>query len=169
MANADKAAFVARYGSIYEHSPWVAERAWDVLADSADVADIATAMARCVDTASDAEKSRLICAHPDLAGRAAVHGELTVASSGEQTSAGIDQCTPDEFERFQKLNKRYKEKFDFPFVMAVRGSNRHAILAAFEERLQNDAQAEFARALNEIHKIARLRLGALQQQEGNAT
>ncbi|ANO52382.1 2-oxo-4-hydroxy-4-carboxy-5-ureidoimidazoline decarboxylase [Woeseia oceani] len=169
MSAAEKAAFVARYGGIYEHSSWVAERAWELLGGSGNAAEIAATLAHCVDVATDAEKRRLICAHPDLAGRAAVRGELTAESSGEQASAGIDQCTAEEFARFQKLNDRYKEKFGFPFVMAVRGSNRHAILAAFEERLQNDAEAEFARALSEIHKIARLRLAVqLAQKETEA-
>lgn len=152
--------FVRRYGGIYEHSPWVAERAWQLLTDERELG-LAAAMARAVDEASDEQKHALIRAHPDLAGRAAVRGELTAESTGEQASAGIDQCTPEEFERFNALNERYREKFEFPFVMAVRGSNRHAILAAFEERLENDAAAEFDRALAEIHKIARLRLAAL--------
>ncbi|MEQ8206094.1 MAG: 2-oxo-4-hydroxy-4-carboxy-5-ureidoimidazoline decarboxylase [Woeseia sp.] len=165
MREAERAAFVARYGGIYEHSSWVAERAWDLLDGSGNDTQIAATLAHCVDAASDAEKLRLIRAHPDLAGRAAVQGELTEESTGEQASAGIDQCTADEFARFQELNDRYKDKFGFPFVMAVRDSNRHAILAAFEERLQNDAQAEFACALSEIHKIARLRLAAQRCQK----
>ena len=106
----------------------------------------------------------LIRAHPDLAGRAAVVGELTKASTVEQSSAGIDQCSPEEFDRFQRLNERYKRKFLFPFVMAVRNSNRHSILAAFEDRLANDARTEFETAIAEIHKIARMRFEALQEQ-----
>jgi len=165
MKKTERAVFVARYGGIYEHSSWVAERAWDLLDGSSTDADIASTLARCVDAASDAEKLRLIRAHPDLAGRAAVRGELTEESTDEQASAGIDQCTADEFARFQELNDRYKDKFGFPFVMAVRGSKRHAILAAFEERLLNDPQTEFERALSEIHKIARLRLDAQRCQK----
>ena len=154
----DKAAFVRRYGGIYEHSPWVAEGAWEqgVTADN-----LAAVMAAVVDAAGYERQLALICAHPDLAGRAAVAGELTHESTDEQASAGIDQCTPEEFARFQDYNARYKERFGFPFIMAVRGSNRHAILNAFEERLGNDAETEFARAIQEIHKIARLRLAAL--------
>jgi 2-oxo-4-hydroxy-4-carboxy-5-ureidoimidazoline decarboxylase len=106
----------------------------------------------------------LIKAHPDLAGRAAIAGELTEASNEEQASAGIDQCSPEEFARFQDLNERYKAKFDFPFVMAVRKSNRHEILVAFETRLSNDPDDEFEQAIAEIHKIARLRLAAEEQQ-----
>lgn len=154
-------AFVARYGGIYEHSPWVAAAAWDELGDAAGTDTLADVMARHVDAADDEQKLALIRAHPDLAGRAAVAGELTAESTSEQASAGIDQCSPEEFERFQAYNARYVEKFGFPFVMAVRGSNRHAILAAFEERLDNDAATEFERAIAEIHRIARLRLEAL--------
>ncbi len=161
----NKQAFVARYGGIYEHSAWVAEQSHALLPDRYSLTVLATVMADCVDRASDDDKLQLIRAHPDLAGRAAIQGELTVESSGEQASAGIDQCTPEEFARFQDMNGRYKARFDFPFVMAVRGSNRHAILAAFAERLQNSASEEFARALAEIHKIARLRLDALQAEQ----
>src|SRR5699024_591159 len=98
---------------------------------------------------------------PDLAGKAALDGTLTEASTNEQAGAGIDQCTPEEFERFTKLNNAYKEKFQFPFIMAVKGSNRHQILAAFEERINNDYDAEFERAVNEINKIAEFRLSAM--------
>jgi OHCU decarboxylase len=155
-------AFVLRYGGVSEHSPWVAERVFPKAAGVTDPTRLAPLMAAEVDRASAAEKLALIRAHPDLAGRAALAGRLGEASSAEQASAGIDQCTPQEYERFQALNERYKEKFGFPFVMAVRGSNRHAILAGFDERLNNDRQAEFARAIAEIHKIARLRLEAME-------
>ncbi len=157
--------FIARYGGIYEHSPWVADCAYEKRA-AATAGTLAELMASCVDEASEADRLALIRAHPDLAGRAAVRGELTRESSGEQSSAGIDQCTPEEFERFQRLNSRYREKFGFPFVMAVRGSRREAILAAFETRLENDAATEFGRAIAEIHKIARLRLEALDDETG---
>ena len=160
-----KAAFVQQYGGIYEHSPWIAEAAWDLLPARYSTDTLAECMAGCVDAADAEAKQRLIRAHPDLAGRAAVRGELTRESTGEQASAGIDQCTAGEFARFQDMNRRYRERFGFPFVMAVRGSNRHAILAAFEERLQNPASAEFVRALTEIHKIARLRLDELHGNE----
>jgi len=155
-----KADFVTRYGGIYEHSDWVAEETADegCLVDNAD--DLADLFAECVDNASYDRRLALIKAHPDLAGRASIAGELTEASNAEQASAGIDQCTPEEFARFQDLNERYKAKFGFPFVMAVRNSNRHEILAAFEARLSNDLDDEFEHAIAEIHKIARLRLAA---------
>jgi len=156
--------FVARYGGIYEHSPWVAERVQSVLS-GADVAHqrLAELMADCVDNASRETQLELIRAHPDLAGKAEVAGELTADSSEEQSRAGLDRCTPEEFERFQSLNKAYKEKFGFPFIMAVRESSRQEILDAFASRIEHDAETEFETALQEIHKIARLRLAALEE------
>ncbi|MCH9695605.1 MAG: 2-oxo-4-hydroxy-4-carboxy-5-ureidoimidazoline decarboxylase [Gammaproteobacteria bacterium] len=160
-----KDAFVARYGGIYEHSPWVAEKIYDVLGEQqVDVGRLAEMMADCVDNASREDQLALICAHPDLAGKAQVAGELTAESTTEQASAGLDQCTSQEFERFQSLNAAYKQKFGFPFVMAVRDSDRSQILQAFGVRLLNDYDAEFEAALQEIHRIASLRLTALQDQ-----
>ncbi len=152
--------FIARYGGIYEHSAWVAEKAAQLVDDSADVDVIARVMADCVDNASRERRLALIKAHPDLAGKAAVAGELTDESETEQSSAGLDRCSPDEFARFQALNTAYRRKFGFPFVMAVRNSTRAQILAAFEDRLENDYDEEFETALLEIHKIARMRLVA---------
>jgi OHCU decarboxylase len=163
-ASLDRDAFVRRYGGVYESSPWVAEQAFEQAAgipDPADPARLAKIFAACVDRAGDDVKLALIRSHPDLAGRAAVRGELTPESTAEQASAGIDQCTNSEFEKFQTLNRRYRDKFGFPFVMAVRGSNRHDILSAFERRLGNTPEAEIATTIGEIHKIARLRLEAL--------
>jgi 2-oxo-4-hydroxy-4-carboxy-5-ureidoimidazoline decarboxylase len=158
--------FVDRYGGIYEHSPWVAERVKLLLEDSvADTELLASLMADCVDNATVETQLELIRAHPDLAGRAQVAGELTAESTEEQSKAGLDQCTADEFERFQSLNDSYKEKFGFPFIMAVRESNRSQILDAFASRLENNYNAEFETALQEIHKIARLRLTALEDSQ----
>jgi len=156
-------AFIKAFADIYEHSPWVAERAWD-LGQGADLDDVQTLHARMSDILSSADHATqlaLINAHPDLAGKAAVQGQLTQASTDEQAGAGIHQCTPDEFARFTELNEAYKAKFAFPFIMAVKGSNRHQILAAFETRIHNSADAEFACALAEINKIALFRLQAL--------
>ena len=152
--------FVDLFGGVYEHSPWIAAEAWrNGLDQRHDTVDgLAEALARTLDQATEAQKRALINSHPDLAGRAAVRGELTRESTAEQASAGIDQCSPDEFSRFQKLNTAYKERFGFTFIMAVKGSNRHAILAAFEDRLDNDSTEEFDRAIQEIHKIALFRL-----------
>lgn len=154
--------FVHKYGGIYEHSPWVAEEAEPIVADVAELETIATVMADCVDNASVERQLELIRAHPDLAGKAQIAGELTVESTSEQSSAGLDQCSGEEYERFQSLNQAYHDKFGFPFVMAVRDSARADILDAFGDRLENDPDTEFETALAEIHKIARLRLEAMQ-------
>ena len=156
---------IARYGGIYEHSPWVAEQVALLATELDDVECLATLMADCVDNAASEQQLALIRAHPDLAGKAQVAGELTADSTAEQASAGLDQCSKVEYERFQALNDAYKDKFGFPFVMAVRNSSRAEILDAFSARLQNDYDLEFETALEEIHKIARLRLEAM---EGNA-
>jgi 2-oxo-4-hydroxy-4-carboxy-5-ureidoimidazoline decarboxylase len=156
--------FVARYGGVYEHSAWVAEETLGDDVDPADTDSLAQLFAACVDNASRDRRLALIRAHPDLAGRAAIAGDLTEDSSEEQSSAGIDQCTPAEFASFKDLNERYKRKFEFPFVMAVRNCNRQSILSAFEERLRNSEETEFARAIAEIHKIARLRLEAMAKE-----
>lgn len=153
--------FLARFGGIYEHSPWVAEQVFDAGGAALDRAALIEQFKAVVDAASDAQKIALIRAHPDLAGRAAIAGELTPDSAGEQASAGLDACTADEFRRLKELNARYRDKFGFPFVMAVRNSSRHDILAAFAARIENDAHIEFGQALAEIHKIATLRFEAL--------
>ena len=108
-----------------------------------------------------AERLALLRGHPDLAGKAAVAGDLTAESRGEQASAGLDRCNPEEFQRLQALNAAYKEKFGFPFILAVKGLTREAILAAFEARLAGAPDAEFATALAQVDRIARLRLAVL--------
>ena len=154
--------FIARFGAVYEHSPWVAEHVAPIVANFDDRECIANLMADCVDNADNERQLALIRAHPDLAGRAQVAGELTADSTAEQVSAGLDQCSQEEYEQFQSLNDAYKDKFDFPFVMAVRDSDRAQILQAFSARLQNAYDVEFETALTEIHKIARLRIEALE-------
>ncbi|MDP3846628.1 MAG: 2-oxo-4-hydroxy-4-carboxy-5-ureidoimidazoline decarboxylase [Pseudomonas sp.] len=162
-AQLPRAEFVAAFADIYEHSPWVAERAFDLgLDDSLNTVDgLHQRMADLLLSADKVTQLALINAHPDLAGKAAVQGELTDASTSEQSGAGIHQCTSEEFARFTELNDAYKAKFAFPFIMAVKGSNRHQILAAFEERIHNSAEVEFNRALAEINKIALFRLQTL--------
>jgi OHCU decarboxylase len=118
-------------------------------------------MAAVLAGADDNSKLALIRAHPDLAGRAAVAGDLTAASRSEQTGAGLDRCTPEEFRRFHELNEAYKAKFGFPFILAVAGKTRQDILTAFKARLGNDREEEFRTALNEIDRIALLRLEAM--------
>ncbi len=156
-------AFVETFGSIFEHSPWVAEAAFDqgLTAADNDQDVLHQRMAAILSNADRQSQLGVILAHPDLAGRAAVAGELTAESTAEQASAGIDKCNAEEFARFTEFNDRYKNKFRFPFIMAVKGANRHLILKAFERRLENDAETEFNTAIEEINKIALFRLREL--------
>ena len=160
----DRAAFVAAYGGVYEHSPWVAEALFDAGLTAADdsAAALAARMAQTVEAAEDGAKLALLRAHPELAGRLAVAGALTADSTAEQASAGLDRCTPEEFAEFHALNERYRARFGFPFIVAVRGLGRQDILAAFRRRAGNDRAAEFAAALAQVHRIARLRLEAME-------
>ena len=152
--------FIARFGGVYEQSRWVVEQAAPLATGIDDIDQIAKIMADCVDNAGFEAQLELIRAHPDLAGKAQIAGDLTAESTREQASAGLDRCTAAEYERFQALNRAYHAKFGFPFVMAVSGRSRVEILDAFESRLNNDHAVEFAAALAEIHKIARLRMQA---------
>jgi 2-oxo-4-hydroxy-4-carboxy-5-ureidoimidazoline decarboxylase len=152
--------FVELFGGVFEHAPWVAEQAFD----AGPFHSVEALHGALVDAMRRAPRERqlaLIRAHPDLAGRAAIAGDLTAASSAEQASAGLDQCMPAEFERFRELNDKYKEKFAFPFILAVKGRTREQILAAFERRLHDSIEAEFEEALSQIARIAWLRLGDL--------
>lgn len=151
-------AFVARFGGVYEHSPWVAEAVWDAGTVPDEPGTLAEAMAAVVEAAGEGPQLALLRAHPDLAGRLAVVGGLTAESASEQAGAGLDRCTPEEFAEFQRLNAAYTARFGFPFIIAVRGLDRAAILAAFRRRLGNDRASEFREALNQVHRIARLRV-----------
>ncbi len=161
LGDLDRAEFVAALGTIFEHSPWIAERAWESRPFS-DPDDLMAAMLAVVEAASDEEKLALIRAHPDLAGKAARAGALTEHSTTEQAGAGLDRMSDEEFRRFHRLNDAYKARFGFPFVIAVRGHTRETILAAFEQRLENDQMAETAEALRNIGLIARFRLEDMQ-------
>jgi len=145
---------------IYEHSPWVAERAW-ARRPFADVAALHAAMAHAVAEASEAEKLALVRAHPDLAGKLARAGKLEAASAGEQAGLGLDRLSDDEFDAFERLNTAYRERFGFPFVIAVKRHTRASVLSAFRTRLAHSAEEELRTALAEIDMIARFRLDAL--------
>jgi 2-oxo-4-hydroxy-4-carboxy-5-ureidoimidazoline decarboxylase len=156
----DHGTFVAAFGDVFEHSPWVAERAY-ARAPFASGDDLHDAMCQAMLEASPAEQLALIRAHPQLAGKAAIRGELTEASAREQQGAGLDQCSPEEFERLTALNTAYQEKFGFPFIIAVRGHTRESIIAAMQTRLANDVETEHAEALRQIERIAGFRLAAM--------
>ena len=152
--------FIEKCGGVYEHSPWVAEDAYDAgLGPNADRPDgLARTMAAAVATASDTKKRALIAAHPDLAGRLARAKRLTSESTKEQESAGLDRLSSEELARFSALNDAYRSKFSFPFIMAVKNRSKQDIFEAFERRVDNDASTEFVTALREIDQIALLRL-----------
>ena len=152
--------FAERFGGTYEHSRWVAEAAHDAgLGPEADTAEgLAKAMAAAVASGTPAQKRALIDAHPDLSGRLARAKRLTADSAREQASAGLDELTAEELDRFSALNEGYRAKFSFPFIMAVKGRNRQEIFDAFDRRLKNDEATETATALEEIDRIALLRL-----------
>jgi len=149
--------FVAMFGTVYEHSPWVAEAVYPSLRPGVDVVSMAEQMRSVVDTASDKLKLDLLCAHPDLAGRLSL-AELTESSRSEQTGAGLDRCTLEELGEFQELNAAYIEKFGFPFIFAVKGYHRTDILEAFRVRVSHSREEEFKIAIEQVHRIARLRL-----------
>jgi OHCU decarboxylase len=154
---ADEAAFVARLGGIFEHSPWIAARAWKRRPFSS-IEALHRSMCREVSSATRDEQIALIVAHPDLVGRAARCGMLTTASRDEQASAGLDRLSPQEIATFEELNAAYRARFGFPFVICVRESRKAAIVRGLRERVRNAREAEIETALAEIAKIARLRL-----------
>ena len=156
----DQAAFVAQLGGIFEHSPWVAERAWPQQ-PFATLAALHAAMCGVVAQASSEEQLALIRAHPELAGKAALRGELTDDSRREQQGAGLDQCSAEEYARLHQLNRDYSTKFGFPFIIAVRGHDRSSIIAQMAARLDNTREAELAEALRQIERIAQIRLEAM--------
>jgi 2-oxo-4-hydroxy-4-carboxy-5-ureidoimidazoline decarboxylase len=154
------AEFIGTFGEVYEHSRWVAEKALEtgISAELDKIENMAVLLAQIVANSDEKMRMDLIKSHPDLAGKAAVAGNLTEASTAEQAGAGLDSCTAEEFAEFQSFNDAYKEKFGFPYVQAVKNSNRHEILAGFKRRLKNTSEQEFSTALAEIDKIALFRL-----------
>ncbi len=155
-----EAEFVEHFKDLYEHSAWVAQAVYATgLTAHHDQRSVLQALFADVMLGADQQRQlALINAHPDLAGKAAVAGELTAASTSEQAGAGIHACTAEEFAEFTRLNNAYKNKFGFPFIKAVKGSNRHQILAAFRTRIEHSVEQEFKQALAEINKIAGFRL-----------
>lgn len=152
--------FVRVVGPVFEHSPWIAEATWPKR-PFATVEELHRALCQTVTDAGEEKQVALIRAHPDLVGRATLAGTLTRESSDEQASAGLNQLTPEEIELFQKNNASYKEKFGFPFVICARLNKKEAILNGFRVRLHNSRAEEIKTALEEIGKIAYLRLNDL--------
>ncbi len=149
----DREAFVSAFGFVFEHSPWVAERAWE-RRPFASPDFLHRAMADAVAAAETGEQLALLRAHPDLGTKA----RMSAASEGEQAGAGLDRLTPAEFEHLRRLNDAYRAKFGFPFIYAVRNSGKQQILEALENRLAGTAEAERVTALEQVNRIAQFRL-----------
>lgn len=152
--------FVTRFGGVFEHSPYIAERAVDagLIKEPLTAIGIHAAMISVFRAATAAERLAVLRAHPDLAGKLAIAGKLTVESRQEQAGAGLDRLSPQEHARFTELNSAYVSKFGFPFIIAVKGLSKDDILEAFEMRINNDRETEFATATAQVEKIALLRL-----------
>lgn len=155
--------FVNRFGGVFEHSPFIAERAYDAggIAEPLTSGGVHTALTKIFRAAGTDERLGVLRAHPDLAGRLAIAGELTEDSRKEQAGAGLDRLSPAEHARFTELNGTYVTKFGFPFIIAVKGLGKDDILAAFETRIDNDRDTEFETATAQVEKIALLRLQSM--------
>lgn len=149
----DRETFIDTFGWVFEHSPWVADRAWPHR-PFATLDALHQSLAKEVAAAVPEQQLALIRAHPDLGARA----KMSCASVAEQAGAALDRLAPPEFEELQSLNSAYREKFGFPFIYAVKGSTKHDVLRALEQRLAGDQAAEYALALAQIYRIARIRL-----------
>ncbi|MBT3203815.1 MAG: 2-oxo-4-hydroxy-4-carboxy-5-ureidoimidazoline decarboxylase [Gammaproteobacteria bacterium] len=158
--NFSQSNFVMELGSIFEHSAWVAEQVYP-LRPFDSVQRLHTLMKDIVNNADKEQRKKLICNHPELAGKEAEAGELTADSKNEQAGAGLNNCSAEELQKLRKLNRQYLEKFDFPFVIAVKKLTRYDILDAIETRLQNSVDTEFDSCITEIAKIAEFRLNQL--------
>ena len=171
---ASRAEFAALLDGTYEHSPWIAEAAWDAR-PFASLAALKLALVRATRAGGREAQLGLIRAHPELAGKAMVANTLTAESTHEQGKAGLTACTPEEFEQINELNARYNAKFAFPFILAVRGPrgtglSKQQIIAAFERRAAHHPDVEFDEALRNIHRIAEIRLDdkfGVEPAEGN--
>lgn len=157
LNRADREAFTNAVGFAFEDSPWIAEAAWE-RRPFESVDDLHARMVAIIEQAPVEKRIALICAHPDLAGRVAREGRLTAASRDEQGSAGLDALSVGETTKFETLNGAYRARFGFPFVICARENNKDSILAELETRTRNAPEREVAKALQEIAKIARLRL-----------
>jgi len=156
----DRTAFVQKFGGIFENSPWVAEQAWE-RRPFASLDELHAAMVTVVKHAPAEKQLALLKSHPDLAGKEAQAGTMTASSVAEQSSAGLNALSHDEMLRISDLNAAYKNKFGFPFIIAVRMHTKEVILFEFNRRLQNETQTEFANDLQNVYIITRLRLNKL--------
>ena len=156
--------FVELIGPVFEHSLWIAQDTWQDRPFS-DLNELHLRLCETVRASGEEKQLALIRAHPDLVGKAALAGELTAASNAEQATAGLNRLTSDEIAAFQKYNREYRDKFGFPFVICARLNKKEAILNGFHLRLKNTREQEIQIALEEIFKIARLRLEDIVEAE----
>jgi 2-oxo-4-hydroxy-4-carboxy-5-ureidoimidazoline decarboxylase len=156
----DAHGFVAALGAVFEHAPWIAKRA-HASRPFASIDALHAAMIGALERASGDEQLALLRAHPELAGKAAIAGDMTAASVDEQASAGLGACTPEEFARIDALNRRYRRRFGFPFILAVRGLDRRQVIGELARRVERERDVEFREGLAQVARIARLRLAAL--------
>jgi len=156
----DRAAFVDKFGGIFEKSPWVAEKAWEARPFSS-IDDLHAKMVAVAKYGSIDQQLFLLRAHPDLAGKEAQAGAMTASSVAEQASAGLNALTKEEMMRISNYNEEYKKKFGFPFMIAVRNHTKDGIFFLFKQRLGNDTVTELSNALQQVYNITRLRLDKL--------
>lgn len=164
MMNRDE--FIEVFGGVYEHSPFVAETVFEVGFGASSNQELVDNMKAVVESLGVEDKLSLLRAHPDLAGKLAVGEELTQSSQNEQAGAGLDQCSEEEYAEFQALNQAYVEKFGFPFILAVSGWKRADILQTFKERINNTIEDEFNTAMEQVHKIAKIRMEKIFEDKG---
>jgi len=160
LSTLDRDAFVAAVGAVFEHSSWVMERAWEKRPFGSRDAFLA-ALGDVLRKAGRELQLSLINAHPELAGKLAIRGELTTDSAREQAGSGLAACSPEEFASLQHLNAAYRKKFGWPFIVAVKGLNRQQIIAEMTRRIERTPDEEFAEALVQILRIASFRLNDL--------
>ena len=158
-----KSEFITLFESIYEHSDWVIK---NIIKNNSNIPntinELKIKMKNEVDKSSENLKLKLLRAHPKLGIKKSQLSSLTEASQEEQKSAGLDQCSEEEYQEIKSLNKLYQEKFQFPFIIAVKGLNRLDIIKSMKKRVDNKYEEEFLTAINEVHKIAKIRLDALE-------
>jgi len=155
--------FIEVFGNIFENASWIGEKLYEEKPFNS-FEDLSNRMLNIFEKTSYANKLIILKSHPDLADKAKI-GSLTKDSNNEQSGAGLDKCSEDEFNKFNKLNKEYKKKFEFPFILAVAGKNKNEILDNFKKRILNNKKSEFFEANEQVKKIALTRLAKIKDNE----
>jgi len=160
-----KSEFIKVFGNIFENTSWIAQKLYNKKPFK-DFQDLSSKMIDIFENTSKKNQKEILCAHPDLANKTKIRF-LTQESKKEQNSAGLDQCTEEEFEKFKDLNDKYKKKFGFPFIIAVKGKNKLKILNDFKKRITYDINIEFTESKKQVKKIANIRLNEINKNEKN--